>query len=903
MILHSLKVSGWRNLLSETEVGPFSDRLNVLHAPNGTGKSSLFEAMQRGLLDSHRFSGEDMEAVQPWGRHLPPDVTITFTHQGTTYRIHKRFLHDQESLLERKEDDAFKPFDSGRQADDYVRDMLTKNPPGRGLSQQKHWGLSQVLWAPQGNLALQGLSSDLVEDVRGAMGAQLAAHTLAPVEKKIEDIYLSIFTPTGKKYRSGKNAARIVDLQEELDEVLKEKRQADEDLLVFEEAQRTVEDYSLRREQARLAADEMESMLEKTRKRRKAYLELDEKKMRLQDAQSAAESEYRRLKQQVDLIESAGKSLKRNESRLKQLQKELESASRDLEVQEKELSEARRALEDLSGEREKAERKREEADSARTFISVTEDFAACQDRLEKIDKARERLENSRKERGEFIAPDKETLKELRKEIKNRDKASTLIDASLITLEIEPEKKSILDVLTGEETGSRDLAAGYPVQIKGSPEVVVDLQGIARLRASGPEGDIKKHRSQFSDAVERIRKLCEPYGTEDMDELEKQADKAEKLDRDVESRKSGYEALLDGEDYEVVRREFAAKQTAFERQQKDHPDWIDEPPDWQEMSGEADRLASDVDEKQAAAEKARDHAQQSLSALKEDRREKQTSIHEVEKTTDEIRKQLEDLQSDGMDAEKRDLELAKQLEALRSAEEELEKVESDLERFPADPGEDIERLEAQLESLRNEVDELREKENTAEGRLEAAADKGAFSAAVRAAEQCAALEQEIRQEELRTDAIKMLRDTVERYREKASEDVTGPVEGMATKFMHRIAGPRTGVIQMSSGLEPAHILPRSVDNPVAVDNLSGGEKEQLYLSTRLALAGMLSAEERQLVVLDDVLISTDSGRFARVLSVLEEAADLSQILMLTCHPERYRGLRDAEFFDLEAICSS
>jgi uncharacterized protein YhaN len=73
---------------------------------------------------------------------------------------------------------------------------------------------------------------------------------------------------------------------------------------------------------------------------------------------------------------------------------------------------------------------------------------------------------------------------------------------------------------------------------------------------------------------------------------------------------------------------------------------------------------------------------------------------------------------------------------------------------------------------------------------------------------------------------------------------------------------------------------------------------LYLATRLALAHALRKDERQLVVLDDVLTASDSGRLARVMNVLEEAAQDLQILILTCHPERYRGLKTGHFFDLE-----
>jgi exonuclease SbcC len=55
-----------------------------------------------------------------------------------------------------------------------------------------------------------------------------------------------------------------------------------------------------------------------------------------------------------------------------------------------------------------------------------------------------------------------------------------------------------------------------------------------------------------------------------------------------------------------------------------------------------------------------------------------------------------------------------------------------------------------------------------------------------------------------------------------------------------------------------------------------------------------------VVFDDVLTATDSGRLARVMAVLEEAAERLQVLVLTCHPERYRGLRRGRFFDFENL---
>lgn len=80
-----------------------------------------------------------------------------------------------------------------------------------------------------------------------------------------------------------------------------------------------------------------------------------------------------------------------------------------------------------------------------------------------------------------------------------------------------------------------------------------------------------------------------------------------------------------------------------------------------------------------------------------------------------------------------------------------------------------------------------------------------------------------------------------------------------------------------------------DALIAYENLSQGAKEQLLLCLRLAVATEVAESGHKLVILDDVLVNTDLQRQARVLDLLQTAANTLQILILTCHPERYRGV--------------
>ena len=134
MILHSLRVTHWRNLLNPTEVGPFADGLNVIHAPNGTGKSSLFEAMRRTLFDAHLVTGKEIEAVRPLGRSLAPQVMVEFSQAGVRYRIEKAFLDSASARLLRFEDGQFVPLADSRNADSKLLEILAVvDAQGRGL--------------------------------------------------------------------------------------------------------------------------------------------------------------------------------------------------------------------------------------------------------------------------------------------------------------------------------------------------------------------------------------------------------------------------------------------------------------------------------------------------------------------------------------------------------------------------------------------------------------------------------------------------------------------------------------------------------------------------------------------------------------------------------------------------
>jgi uncharacterized protein YhaN len=257
-------------------------------------------------------------------------------------------------------------------------------------------------------------------------------------------------------------------------------------------------------------------------------------------------------------------------------------------------------------------------------------------------------------------------------------------------------------------------------------------------------------------------------------------------------------------------------------------------------------------------------------------------------------------NDGRTDEQRREQLGELALSWHGAQASLAKVEQRLAAFGGDPRDEVKVLQRQVQALRDETATVMEKLHREEGKLRTIIDEAPYSALSVEEEAIAELEARLAREQLQADAIRLLHDTLARRKRELVESLVGPVRQRAMQTLARITGSRFERLEFSESFEVSGIVPRNSTEPVALDQLSGGEREQAYFAVRLALADIAMQGERQLVVLDDVFTFTDTARLARIVQILEEAAERFQIVMLTCHPERYRGLPGARFFDLEQI---
>ena len=899
MILHSIKVENWRCLLGETLVGPFSERLNVLYAPNATGKSTLFESLRCALMDNHNTRGEDALKLQPWGRELAPRVTVEFTAQGRRYRVRKRFLEGAESVLERMEAGIYRPLAEGPKADAETRQLFTPNGPKKGMSRPEHWGILQVLWAPQGKLELGGLSGDLLSDIRQSLSSQVVDSRTRAFEERLKAQYGIYFTPTGR-IRAGAGASSIGTLGiliQEKKGLLEAKNEE------YEEADAlsySVKKLSEKLEALRASAKESEFDLRQLEKKADDYQSLMNELHRREGDAKAAEAEYGRLKAFLEQLSDARRELQETERKFSVLataipilEKELADCSMELEKAKTEHAQARTA-------KEEGETLVARAREARRLVELKEKLTKIDGTLAEAAASRTALEAVEAERAGQAFPEGTQISRIRKVFSTLEETKNLLEASLITLEVVPAEDRSAHLESGETLGPVELLAGKENRVKGAPEVCLEIKNFGRIRAFGPCESVEAAREAFEEAQAALAKLAEPYGTTEKADLEELYEKGADLTRRAERENDRLAAILGKdslESLECIRDRFRQE---LEDILARFPEWRETAPEHEALDSQARSKTAGISERLLTAESARDKAQEHFSEKGRELGLKQQQREFLETTVNALREKLARLESDGKSGEQRQEELGKLALSWDSARAGAEEYRKRLTGFEEDPIEAL-RKAREADRMRNTVLQQAETDFAREStRLEVLSMKGLYSEIVSLEETLESLRRKFREETLAADSIKILWDTYSACRSEMTSVVNRAVEDKATKIVSKIAGCEKGRLVLDPSMAPSGFIPGEAGRVVDVEALSGGEVEQVHFAVRLALASATGSEERQLLVLDDTLMATDGIRFPRILDILEEVSENLQVLILTCQSDRFASLAGAKRFDLEAI---
>ena len=213
-------------------------------------------------------------------------------------------------------------------------------------------------------------------------------------------------------------------------------------------------------------------------------------------------------------------------------------------------------------------------------------------------------------------------------------------------------------------------------------------------------------------------------------------------------------------------------------------------------------------------------------------------------------------------------------------EELQK-EADASEIDAIEG-DLEKISWQLKELQENRDNLRDRRQTLQNAIKAKdGSAGAANASQEAEEHLATMMSSAEQYLRLQIAALILEQQIEDYRKKNQAPVLARAGELFSKLtLGSYANLRD---ELDDSGKPILLGVRPNDEEVAVEGMSDGSRDQLYLALRLAtLEQHLSKGEPMPFVVDDILIGFDDRRTRFCLEVLAELATRTQVLLFTHH---------------------
>jgi DNA repair exonuclease SbcCD ATPase subunit len=868
MKISRLRVDQFRRFRQPFELRDFDPGLNLFAGPNEAGKSTLVAALRAAFFERHR-SGT-VEHLRPWGdASAAPEVELDFELDGTPCRLNKRFLGKKRCTLQF----GTRTYD-GAEAEDFIAEQLGFAFAAKGSSKAEHWGIPGLLWMEQGSAQdIRAAVTHATDHLRTALTASLgeiAGGDGDDVTNEVERLRNELLTPSSDRPRGAH--AEALQAEQSLREAL---AKVDDDLLTFRQkvdrlaqlrreheadaAQRPWEDLRARAATAATALREAQSLQERLLVEKRSAQSLQERADLLRqqldrwaaeasDAQSRAEAVSATQRALDDALALAAPWQQRE----RDAQTQHDAARRTLALTRardnrralvRELDELRRKSETLAATLAQAE-----AEQARQLVLQAE-VAAC----------------------EIRTGDLNALRDQARQLRELDIRRTAIATRLrFALDAGRELRIGADVLSGD--GERLLLDA----------TTLTLPGYGRLRIEPGGGDLAALAREAAELQDRHAGALARLGLASLDAAEaRQQQHAHKLS-DLKAAQATLKALAP-QGVDALRAERAAlagraaELTQRLTAQADEGDDALPPVTEAEAAedaarhavAEATRRLADARNRCAAAQAALDAAQRELSAararLDDPARAQQLADTRVALTDALARQEAAALRID---------ELARQLDAAR----------------PQALAQDVERYTRSAEQIERSFAQRRDALTVLEVELQAAGAQGLDERRAGLARDHAAAERRAGQLARRARALDLLLRKLRDKRHALTQRLQAPLQAHLNHYLGLLfPGAR---IALDDSLSPGPLTRDSTAGSESgeVDELSFGAREQMGVIARLAYADLLKAAGKPtLIILDDALVHSDDTRLERMKRVLFDAALRHQVLLFTCHPDKWRDM--------------
>src|SRR5471030_1288626 len=875
MILKTVEIQGVRCFSQPVRVDLAKDGFTIISGPNGSGKSTLLAAVTRALLDVHTAAGA--ADLSSWAAGCPPRIALEFEHGGKNYRLTKQFVSKRMARLERKDGRTWVVAHEGRQADDAVREMMRCG--GRNEA-----GLLAVLWSAQGELPLDHVPGGVLEDLRAALGAQMSGSSGAAFEKQLRKAFETGWQPAGMQPKKG----RLHEIEEHL---AKAEASAEASRSILEEADE-------RGRKARECRDLAATL-------RGELANLDVKRQ----AAEAVAREFGELRDQAETCEREHKSSAALYGafwhRVEQIR--TESARRDqlcavvpelvaaLERQRTEEAEAKAiagASAQASIEAAQPDTAIEQAEArallAESWAELARGTEALERKLGKLAQLAQSAAKIHQQLSTLRAPDRPALEKIRTAHERIRDARLRLEKLELRLEISAISELNLEVAHGTPPGTVVIPRGASYAVHGDDGISVSFPGLAGLRISGPQTDAAKWNAQAAAADSELAELGEAFGSSEVVVLAARAEQRAELERELKGLDTNRTELLAGESVEDFSTALEKGSLQRARMESAQPEWRANPPEVSLLRAEVARLRSAREERLRLKreEASREGSRYAERQAGRERAEAALTLNRAQ--LEDAERRVRELEGDGKTADQRGQELHNTAHYRDAAEQKLRDARVRLATLPQDAPQTAAAISARQKGAELRLSQAEREAVDAEATQRTLLSRGPYAGLAQGEEDIEHHTRDRARELLRLNSIRRLWEVFEAQKARAFEGIAEPVSQRASEILAEIMGRRHADLTLSSDFSDTAIRPVAAGREADIQEMSGGEREQIALSVRLALAEHLTAEERHLVVLDDVLLNTDEQTLGRILNFLEQKKERFQVAILTCHAERYRG---------------
>ena len=849
--------------------------VTIVEGPNEIGKSSIAEAIDIIIEDLDSTSKKRVMTVKPVDRDVGPEVMIEAETGPYAFRYRKRFLRDRVTELEitrpRPENHT------GREAHERVQAILSETVD---MALWKALRMQQGDIVGQAPLADQTSLSAALDRTAGESPAgdeEMTLFGLAHAE------YLQYWTETGRRKQA------VVEMERAIADA--ERRVAG-----FEESIRTIEadvEASVRLEtEARRLVErgkEQRLLLGEHQARVDALAKLETGvetiKARFDSARLEANEARRVEKARRDAISAVTDARSAQARLVASIQvdgPQLEGAQERVKAADAALVEARKARETASTA----------VDERQARLSQLRDVADLASLLERRKHVKSGLAALAAAAADAALPvDAALLASIREQHRTVELARARLEATRPLVRIDAFA-DLVGIVDGLETR---LPAGSRLERRVDQALELTLAEIASLSVVvGAAGDLTSTEPEAADA--KLNDLLRAAGAANLADAERRHKLREDAVRTTAEQRRVLQENLGDLTPEALEERIAglrgrtkASKAARAGSRSAGEDEV------RRSVGEAQRALTAIEQVVRAAEQEWQAARARLAEIELTRSERNSELRlataGLERREAALGEERALASDESVEASRRTAEGAE--EGLRV---ELEASKTELAREGPDQAREmlanatkaLDRVDAETRQVQDELLEVttRLRDHGEDGLAEE------LQEAVSARDQG---ELQLRGHQAHAAARKLLYETLRTERETARRAYVAPLRQEIENLGKIVFGPDFAVELDDLNLS---VVSRTLQGQtIPYGSLSVGAQEQVALISRLACATIVAPAGGVPVIIDDALGNSDQQRLEAMGAVLAVAGRQSQIIVLTCQPDRYEHVGGAHIVRL------